>query len=99
MKTFLLLLVLLKSSTAFAAPFCTIFSYGKQCYYYDYESCKEAAGSSGACVINQEEAKPPRGNAPFCVLQSYGTQCFYYDAESCRMAAGTAGACVVNPNR
>ena len=85
-----------------AAPFCTVFSYGEQCWYYTYDDCLRAAGSQGACVINQKEARPPSGGsgAPFCVVTSYGTQCWYYDAQSCRQAAAeSGGACAVNPNR
>ncbi len=87
-------------SVASAAPFCAVFSYGKQCFYYDYNSCMQAAGGAGACVINQEEAHAPSGSAPFCVVASFGTQCFYWDADSCRQAAASSGgACAVNPNR
>lgn len=83
-----------------AAPFCAVFSYGRQCFYYDMNSCRQAAGSAGACVINQEEARPPSGGAPFCVVQSFGTQCFYYDAQACRDAAASSGGqCVVNSSR
>ena len=88
------------ASTAFAAPYCAVFSYGKQCYYYDWSTCQQAAGTQGACVINQEEAKAPSGGAPFCVVASYGTQCYYYDAQACRQAAASANAvCATNPNR
>jgi hypothetical protein len=83
-----------------AAPFCTVLSYGKNCFYYDYNSCLQAAGSSGACVVNQDEVRTPSSGAPFCVVASYGAQCFYYDAQSCRQAASSQNAvCVVNPNR
>lgn len=85
---------------AFAAPFCAVFSYGKHCYYYNYQSCLQAVGSQGACVINEEEARPPSGDAPFCVVTSFGTQCWYYDAQSCRRAAvSSGGVCAVNPDR
>lgn len=88
------------SPSVFAAPFCAVFSYGTQCFYYDMNSCRQAAGSQGACIINQEEVKPPSGGAPFCVVASYGSQCFYFDAQSCRQAASfSGGACVVNPNK
>ena len=85
----------------FAAPFCTVFSYGRQCYYYSYEDCLRAAGSQGACVINQDEVRaPPSSGAPFCVVTSFGTRCYYYDAASCqREAANSGGVCAVNPNR
>lgn len=100
MKKILLVVSLFCSTSLFASPFCAVFSYGKQCYYYDMDSCRQAAGESGACVINQEEAKAPSGGAPFCVVASYGTQCYYYDAQSCRQAAAsTGGACAINPNR
>jgi hypothetical protein len=85
-----------------AAPFCAVFAFGTQCFYYTMDSCRMAAGTSGACVINQNEVRPPMGasGAPFCVVQSFGTQCFYYDAASCRQAAAmSGGACVVNSNR
>ena len=88
------------SESAIAAPFCAVFSYGKQCYYYTYDDCLQAAGSQGACVANNEEVRAPSSGAPFCVVASYGTQCFYYNAESCRRAASSAkGACIVNPSR
>lgn len=94
--------IVVMAQGAFAAPFCVVTSYGRQCYYYDNPSCQRAAASSnGACVINQEEAKPaPASGAPFCVVTSYATQCWYYDASSCQQAAANSnGACAVNPNR
>jgi hypothetical protein len=93
-------MLMITAIIAHAAPYCAVFSYGKQCYYYDWKSCQQAAGSQGACVINQEEAKAPSGAAPFCLVTSYGTQCHYYDAQSCRQAAASANAvCAINPNR
>ena len=71
LKKVVLLTFLLHSLPTLAAPFCAVFSFGKQCYYYDYNACLQAAGTSGACVINQEEAKAPSGSAPFCVVASY----------------------------
>lgn len=96
----ILILSLSITPLAHAAPFCAVFSYGKQCFYYDYNSCLQAAGSQGACVVNQDEMRAPSSGAPFCVVASYGTQCYYYDAQSCRQAAASQNAaCVVNPNR
>lgn len=92
----------LLTQSVFAAPFCAVFSYGTQCWYYTYDQCLQAAGSQGACIINQEEARPPSGGAtaPFCVVTSYATQCWYYDAQSCQQAAAASGgACAINPNR
>ena len=45
------------SESAIAAPFCAVFSYGKQCYYYSYNDCLRAAGRQGACVTNDEEVR------------------------------------------
>ena len=89
------------SFQATAAPFCAVFSYGKQCYYFSLQACEQAAGTSGACIVNDQEVRPPpSGGAPFCVVQSFGAQCFYFDAQACRNAAASSGeACVVNPNR
>lgn len=99
-KAIAIFILMLVASIAVAAPYCAVFSFGKQCYYYDYSSCVQAAGSQGACVINQEEVKAPSGSAPFCVVASYGTQCSYYDAQSCRQAAASANAvCAINSNR
>ena len=82
---------------ASAAPFCAVFSFGSQCWYYTLQSCEEAAGSAGACVVNQQEVQPPNGGAPFCVVTGISTNCWYYSAESCReMAASSGGACYVN---
>ncbi len=93
-------LFIITSNQVLAAPYCAVFSYGEQCFYYDWNSCQRAAGNSGACVINQKETQAPSGGAPFCVVASYGTQCFYYDSQSCQRAAAAANAvCAVNPNR
>jgi hypothetical protein len=91
---------LLSVQLIYAAPFCVVTSYGKNCWYYDMPSCQEAAVSSrGACVINQNEVKIPSGGAPFCVVTSYGTNCWYYDAPSCQQAAASnGGTCVVKSN-
>ena len=101
MKEFILAVLLLTSTVAFAAPFCAVFSYGTQCYYYNMNDCRRAAGSQGACIINQDEVRQPSGGgSPFCVVTGYGTNCWYYNADSCRQAAASSGgACVVNSNR
>lgn len=88
-------LVVLTTGQAYAdAPFCVVTGAGKQCYYYDAQSCYQAAESAnGACVPNSTSRVS--GSAPFCVQASYGTQCFYYDAQSCRDAAQAANAMCV----
>lgn len=99
MKPKALILGILVYSASFpvlAAPFCTVFSWGKQCLYYDYQSCAQAAGTVGTCIANQEEIHKPSGSGKFCVVTSYATQCLYYDAESCRqVAADSGGVCMV----
>ena len=32
------------------------FFFGRQCYYFDVQSCRQAAGTSGICTANQAEA-------------------------------------------
>lgn len=44
------------STEVLAAPFCAVFSFGRQCYYFDVQSCRQAAGTSGICTANQAEA-------------------------------------------
>lgn len=100
MKNFFLVVLLFASTQALAAPFCVVTSYGTNCWYNNMNDCRRAAGSQGACIINQEEVQQPSGGTPFCVVTGYGTNCWYYNAESCRQAAASnGGACVVNPNR
>lgn len=78
------------------APFCTVFAYGKQCWYYTEEACENAAGTMGACILNREAVRPPNGTAPFCVVTSTATNCWFYSADSCRDAAESSGGrCVV----
>ena len=74
-KAIMVFVLMLTASTTFAAPFCVVRSYGKECYYYDWSSCQRAAGNQGACIINQKEVKAPVGSAPFCIVASYGAMC------------------------
>jgi len=96
-------------SVANAAPFCVATSFGENCWYYNRESCEQAARNArGACILNQEEMArrqqqqlPSFGvrpiGAPFCVVTSFGNQCFYYDEPSCQRAARSSnGYCVYN---
>jgi outer membrane protein assembly factor BamE (lipoprotein component of BamABCDE complex) len=101
MRNTLLVLLLLISTQVFSAPFCVVNSYGTNCWYYDMNSCRQAAGNQGACIVNQQEVQQPASSGtPFCVVTGYATNCWYYDAQSCRQAASSSGgACVVNPNR
>jgi len=38
------------------------------------QTCQRAAGSTGACMINEEEAQPPSGGDPRCIVTFYGTK-------------------------
>ena len=78
---------LLASADVAAAPYCAVFSYGRQCWYYSYDACLQAAGTQGVCIINPNEVRAPSSGAPFCVVTSTGANCWYYDAQSCRQAA------------
>jgi hypothetical protein len=48
--------------TSKAAPFCVVTSSGTNCWYYDAESCRQAAGQRGACVVNSNESSPAQPN-------------------------------------
>ncbi|MBT5083765.1 MAG: DUF3551 domain-containing protein [Rhodospirillaceae bacterium] len=98
---FAVILSLMVPAALKAAPFCAVTSAGTQCYYFSMNACRQAVSAiGGACIINQQEVKPPSGNAPFCVVASYGTQCFYYNVQACRQAAqSSGGVCAVNSNR
>ena len=52
------LTLLLLSPLAIAAPFCAVTGTGTNCAYYDVQSCRQAAGSRGACVVNPNEVQP-----------------------------------------
>lgn len=56
-QTVLLLQLLVFSSAVAAAPFCAVTGVGSNCWYYDVQSCRQAAGPSGACTVNPNEAK------------------------------------------
>lgn len=43
--------------TAVAAPFCAVTAAGANCFYYDVQSCRQAAGTAGACVVNSGEVQ------------------------------------------
>lgn len=51
----------LLSSVAAAAPFCAVTATGTNCWYYDVPSCRQAAGPSGACVVNSNDARTDGG--------------------------------------
>ena len=84
------------ANASYSAPFCAVFSHGKQCNFYNYNQCMQAAGDRGTCVTNRDEVSVPSGGSPFCVITSVGTQCNYYDVTRCRQAASASGGvCVV----
>lgn len=45
------------SVLATAAPFCAVTGSGTNCWYYDAQSCRQAAGTGGACVVNPSEVQ------------------------------------------
>jgi len=49
--------ILLFPALATAAPFCVVTGSGTNCSYYDAQSCRQAAGATGACVVNQNETQ------------------------------------------
>ncbi len=56
-------MVLLPSVTV-AAPFCAVTAAGTNCWYYDAQSCRQAAGPSGACVVNPNEVRTDSSTRP-----------------------------------
>lgn len=81
-----------------SAPFCAVYGYGTNCWYYDMNDCRrDAVSSSGACIVNEDEIRRPSGSAPFCAVFSFGTQCWYYDFQDCvRDARSSGGTCIIN---
>lgn len=60
-----LLSVFLMPAFAVAAPFCVLDpgSTTPYCWYYDLQSCRQAAGiSGGACLVNSNEVHPDGGS-------------------------------------
>ena len=47
-----------------AAPFCAVTGGGTDCAYYDALSCQQAAGPSGACVVNPNEVQSDSQQRP-----------------------------------
>ena len=47
-----------------AAPFCAVTGSGTNCWYYEVQSCRQAAGPGGACVANPDEVRPSTGSRP-----------------------------------
>lgn len=85
----LVVLAVLVPSVVFAAPFCVVSSFGRDCVYFDARTCRETArGVGGMCVANSENEAV--GDAPFCAIAGGIKQCFYYDVSACR----AAGPCV-----
>ena len=54
-RALVVLALALFATTASAqnAPFCAVDATGTRCWYYDMQSCREAVGTRGACVVNQ----------------------------------------------
>jgi hypothetical protein len=54
--------ILLFPALATAAPFCVVTGSGTNCWYYDAQSCRQAAGTAGACVVNPNEMQTQRSS-------------------------------------
>jgi hypothetical protein len=57
MRTVIVLIALTLSQSAIAngAPFCVVAGFGWQCWYYDANSCQQAAAAArGMCVVNPD---------------------------------------------
>ena len=54
--------VILLPLCAEAAPFCAVTGGGTNCSYFDAQTCRQAAGPSGACVVNPNEISPGTGS-------------------------------------
>jgi len=77
-RTLIASLLLFFPAVVFAAPFCAVTGAGTNCWYYDVQSCRQAAGPGGACVANPEEVRSgsqPRQQLEFIrknpALESY----------------------------
>lgn len=57
----LLLIILLLPDLSVAAPFCAVTGFGTNCWYNDVQSCRQAAGASGSCVVNPNVMHPDGG--------------------------------------
>jgi hypothetical protein len=96
--------LILAAGITYAAPYCAVSYRGTQCSYYDFKTCRRAAGSDGTCVVNENREKfklpsGPLGGAPFCVVSSNAVNCSFYSDKSCREAApALGGKCAANPN-
>lgn len=73
--TALLLAILIVPDQVRAAPFCAVFGHGRECFYFDMTSCRQAAGTAGMCVVNQDEVQARPGGSPFCVVSAAGAEC------------------------
>lgn len=54
-------LACLLPASVVAAPFCVVTGSGTNCFYYDAQSCRQAAGTTGACVVNPNEMQSDSG--------------------------------------
>lgn len=61
-RAFAFVSILLFPALATAAPFCAVTGGGTNCAYSDVQSCRLAAGPSGACVVNPNEMQSQRSS-------------------------------------
>lgn len=94
----MVLIGLLPSITASAAPFCmNIPGATSQCIYYDGAQCqRDSARQNGSCDPNPSEIRPTKtGLGTFCMITPDGAQrCGYGDGTVCsREAILQKGVC------
>lgn len=93
------LVVLSWAGLSEAGLFCVVDFAGKRCMFNDLESCRQAAGKQGGCVLNESEIAKPFGASPYCLVESWRTECVYPDMASCeKRATTTRTVCMANPN-
>ncbi|MBF0187290.1 MAG: hypothetical protein HQL50_05130 [Magnetococcales bacterium] len=86
-------------SLAQAAPYCVVDFAGKRCGFSDMQSCRQAAGEKGSCVLDQERMRAPSGGSPWCLVESWRTECIDATHASCmKRAASRKATCIRNPN-
>lgn len=92
-------LALAQVAGAGATTYCVVDMYGERCWYHNLETCRQAAGVAGTCVVNRAGMLAPVGGAPWCIVESWRTNCGYRDQASCEQDAyPRRAACIMNPN-
>ena len=95
----LVLATLLWAGNGSTALYCVVDFGGERCRYHNLETCRQAAGEKGSCVLNRSEIIAPTGGAPFCLVENWRTACIYKSRDGCeKQAAPRHATCLENPN-